>query len=173
MAHVDERNAVALFAALQALRDDPESRDRVVQLGDEQVRVEHSPEPGVRFRLTPMDSSGESGRWVVRSFDSADSRPGTYPHQLPFLAGIPVLVTEPTPPKLMTAVWNNAPEPQALLVSLVKASRGQGWTGDSPMALESLSPQFISFSQGRARRLIAFVSTEGQSILTVSDSVAD
>jgi hypothetical protein len=74
---------------------------------------------------------------------------------------------------MVTALWNNAPDPQALLASLVTASEEQGWAGASPAGVESLQPQFISLSQGRALRVIALVSAQSQTMLSVSDSLAD
>ena len=166
-----KQNAAALLAALRMLPDDPECQDRVVELGDGQVRDERTPEPGVNVRLTPVDRGGVSEPWVVRTFDSADSRPGSYPCQLPYLPGLPVMVCEQDPPQIAVAFWNNAPEPQALLSSLVSVSREQGWAGGSPADADRLPPQFISLSKSGARRVIAFVGVHGQSMLSVSDSL--
>jgi hypothetical protein len=144
-----------------------------VELGDERLRVERSPEPGVQFRLTPVDGSGESERWVFRTFDPAESRPDSYPHQLPFLAGLPVMVCEQSPPRIVMAFWSDAHEPQILLTSLVSGSQEEGWSGGLPAGVDSMPPQFISLSRGRARRVIAFLDAEGQSMLSVSDSLVD
>jgi hypothetical protein len=166
-----ERNADALWA-LQALLDDPECPDQVVELGEGEVRVERSPEPGVKLRMTPMDRGAESERWVVRTFDPADAPPGAYPHQLPFLAGLPVMVWENGRPRTMIAVWENAPQASALLSSLVGASREQGWGGAPATGAEGAPPQFVSLSRDDGRRVIAYLSAQGRTLLMVSDSVA-
>ena len=167
-----KRDASALLAALQALSDDPEARDGVVKLGDGQVRLERSPEPGVDLRLTPVDRGPGSGGWVVRTFGPADARPGSYPDELPFLAGIPVMIWEPTPRRSVMALWNDPPEPQALLSSLLGISEEQGWAG-APAGVPGPPPQFIGLSRGRARRVISLLGAQGETMLSVSDTFGD
>ena len=80
------------------------------------------------------------------------------------------MVWETGPPPVVMALWDNPTEPQSVLTALVNASREQGWAGSPGPAAEVLPPQFISLSRDHARRMIAFVSAQGHSMLTVSDS---
>lgn len=169
---VAERDVSALLAALQALPDDPEANDQVVKLGEGLVRLERSPEPGMDLRLTPVVHGPESGEWIVRTFGPVEARPGSYPDELPFLSGIPVMVWEPIPRRSVMALWNNPPEPRALLSSILSISREQGWVGVA-VGVAGPPPQFISLSRGRAQRVISLLSAQGETMLSVSDTLGD
>jgi hypothetical protein len=156
----------AVQAVMTALRDAEPGTELKLPDGS-RGKVERTP-AGLRAVLVEQ----QDGRnWRLRVFEPAETRPGFYPNELPFIASCKTAVTDGSDGHVM-ATWET-PDVNAVAENVIAQSTAEGWEpkdDDAAFANLPLPMHMRQFRRGERTRVIMRLSAGGASLVSLFDS---
>jgi len=98
----------------QLLRDALRAPPDVTEVQSEsgrRIQIVRNPEPGVELELRETDADGSASDFLSLTVSGAATRPFRYPSHVPFVAGVPAVVTVVN--KMTTVAWQLAQDDNA------------------------------------------------------------
>ena len=98
----------------QLLRDALRAPPDVTEVQSEsgrRIQIVRNPEPGVELELRETDADGSASDFLSLTVSGAATRPSRYPSHVPFVAGVPAVVTVVN--KMTTVAWQLAQDDNA------------------------------------------------------------